>query len=129
MKFFVIFQLEEWWLKYAYLQSRDSLIFSTNFSGHWINHSNLHLTLNGTEEHKRSTSMARLLHQLLQFWLLLRHQKVPPFQDSQGKKFTMHQFRFKFSPKISLFSLFFLNQIFLGTFSTQQEFPRNAKTN
>ena len=93
MKFFVIFQLEEWWLKYAYLQSRDSLIFSTNFSGHWINHSNLHLTLKGTEEHKRSTSMARLLHQLLQFWLLLRHQKVPPFQDSQGKKFTMHQFR------------------------------------
>ena len=88
-----ILQLEDWWLKYAYLQTRDSLVFSSNFGGNWITHSNLKLTLQGHEDHKRATSMAAVLTQVCNFWQMLRYEKIPPFQDSQGKKYTMHQFR------------------------------------
>ena len=83
------------------MKNRESLTFCTNFAGNWIT-ADSHLLpafqVDLPEEVSlRARSSAALLYQVCQAWLCLRNEKLPPFTDSQGKKFSMHQFRYFFN--------------------------------
>ena len=83
------------------MKNRESLTFCTNFAGNWIT-ADSHLLpafqVDLPEEVSlRARSSAALLYQVCQAWLSLRYQKLPPFTDSQGKKFSMDQFRYFFN--------------------------------
>ena len=93
--------MEEWWQKYAYLQTRDSLLLSFNFVGNWIpvGHSTLHemVEKNTTMENRRSKSISYLLYQVCRYWSRLRSQSIVPFRDGSGKTYSMHQSKFLFN--------------------------------
>ena len=94
-------QLEDYWLEYAYLKNRESLTFSSNFAGNWITADSALLTAFKVdlrpESSLRSRATAALLYQVCQCWLALRNQKLPPFIDGKGKRYSMNQFRYFFN--------------------------------
>ena len=71
--------MEEWWLKYAYLQNRESLVLSTNFAGNWIPVGNpLHERIqeHATDKNIRAKSITCIIYQLCRYWTRLRNAKL-----------------------------------------------------
>ena len=108
--------MEEWWLDFAYLSSRDSLLMGTNFTGIWSGHENpvpfqkrgdrsqnramaiyLHQTLRFATQTKNSKGIYTFNCLSFRFWLGLRYEKFPANMDARGNPFSMSQYRFLFN--------------------------------